>query len=93
MNTQLEKLFIQYSISEKDRYEINQIYDLLPNTKQEKVLQNFPILAAKFHKIEEDLREERELLIGSKVEEIRNKILQNRKMKIQHKIEKLKKEI
>ena len=40
MNTQLEKLFIQHSLSQKDRYEISQIYALLPNTKQQNLLQN-----------------------------------------------------
>jgi GTPase involved in cell partitioning and DNA repair len=93
MNTQLEKLFTQYSISKKDRYEIIQIYVLLPSTKQQSLLQNFPALASRLHKIEEDLREERELLIGSEVDNIRRKLLHNRKIKTQNKIEDLKKEI
>jgi hypothetical protein len=93
MNTQLEKLFTQYSLSQKDRYEINQIYVLLPKVKQQNLLQNFAVLAAKLHKIENDLQEERELLIGSKVDEIRNKILKNRRIKTQNKIETLKNEI
>jgi len=63
MNTQLEKLFTQYSLSEKDRYEINQIYVLLSKVKQQNLLQNFAVLAAKLHKIENDLQEERDLLM------------------------------
>jgi hypothetical protein len=63
MNTQLEKLFNQYNLSQKDRYEIMQIYTLLSNTKKQNVLQNFSVLAARLHKIENDLQEERELLM------------------------------
>ena len=93
MNTQLEKLFTQYNLSKKDRYEITQIYVLLPNVKQQNLLQNFAVVAAKLYKIESDIHEERELLIGSKVDDIRNKILMNRRVKTQNKIKILKKEI
>jgi hypothetical protein len=63
MNTQLEKLFTQYNLSQKDRYEINQIYVLLPKVKQQNLLHNFAIITAKLYKIENDLQEERELLM------------------------------
>jgi hypothetical protein len=63
MNTQLEKLFAQYYLSQKDQYEIRQIYNLLPIHKQHNLLQNFPILAMKLNKIQEELREEREILV------------------------------
>jgi len=74
MNTQLEKLFTQYSLSQKDRYEINQIYVLLPKVKQQNLLQNFAVLAAKLHKIENDLREERELLMWNALRNIEDTI-------------------
>jgi hypothetical protein len=41
MNTQLEKLLTQYNLSQKDQYDIKQIYALLPMHKQNNLLQNF----------------------------------------------------
>lgn len=74
MNTQLEKLFNQYNLSQKDRYEIMQIYTLLSNTKKQNVLQNFAVLAARLHKIENDLQEERELLMWNALRNIEDTI-------------------
>lgn len=74
MNTQLEKLFVQYHLSKKDQYEIRQIYNLLPTHKQHNLLQNFPILAMKLNKIQEEIREEREILVGKAITNIENTI-------------------
>lgn len=74
MNTQLEKLFVQYHLSQKDQYEIRQIYNLLPAHKQHNLLQNFPILAMKLNKIQEELREEREILVWNAITNIENTI-------------------
>lgn len=93
MNTQLEKLFLQYNLSEKDQYEIKQIYALLPMQKQNNLLQNFWNIASKLIKIEEEIREEREILIGNKVEDIKNIILFNRETKVRDHIEQLKREL
>ncbi|MCP4523168.1 MAG: hypothetical protein GY828_03025 [Candidatus Gracilibacteria bacterium] len=93
MNTQLEKLYEQYSLSPKDRYEINQIYSLLPMHKQRNILQNFPVLASKLKKIETELREERELLMGSEINHLESILLRNRKEKVKEDIHKLKQEI
>jgi GTPase involved in cell partitioning and DNA repair len=56
-------------------------------------LQNFPILAMKLNKIQEELREEREILVWNKVDKITEIILKNRKNKIKKDIEKLKGEV
>ena len=74
MNTQLKKLFIQYGLSEKDRYEINQIYVLLPMVKQQNLLQNFAVISSRLHKIEDDLHEERELLMWNALQNIEDTI-------------------
>lgn len=74
MNTQLEKLFVQYNLSQKDQYEIRQIYNLLPTHKQHNLLQNFPVLAMKLNKIQEEIREEREILVGKAITNIENTI-------------------
>ena len=78
MNTLLEKLFEQYHISPKDRYEINQIYGLLPTEKKQNLLNNFEALSIRLNKIEEDLNTEREILIWEGVENIRKTIIKAR---------------
>ncbi len=91
MNTQLEKLFSQYHISQKDRYEIRQIYSLLPNHKQRELIENFGLLATKFKQIEEEIQTQRELLLGEKVDDIKQLILKNReKIMVQSEIWELK---
>ena len=74
MNTLLEKLFEQYHISPKDRYEINQIYGLLPTEKKQNLLNNFEALSIRLNKIEEDLNFEREILVWSALQKIKNTI-------------------
>lgn len=82
MNTQLEKLFSQYNLSEKDKYEIRQIYSLLPLHKQRNLVDNFDELAIKLQKIEEEIKSERDLLIWDEVDNIRQLILARRESKM-----------
>ncbi|MDD3145647.1 MAG: hypothetical protein PHV23_06105 [Candidatus Gracilibacteria bacterium] len=82
MNIYLHSLFEKYKLSEKDRYEISQIYGFLPIEKKQNLIENFELVAAKIIKIEETLELEKEILIGNSVERIKNSILENRKQKI-----------
>ncbi|MDD2907090.1 MAG: hypothetical protein PHH98_00470 [Candidatus Gracilibacteria bacterium] len=88
MNIYLESLFEKYKISEKDRYEISQIYFLLPDAKKQNLIQNFEEIAAKIVKIEQTLELEKEILIGSSIERIKNSILEKRKQKLDANIKK-----
>jgi len=63
MNTLLQKYFDKYNLSEKDKYEVNQIFGLLPVDKQQNLLNNFDLLAIRLNKIEEDIKVEREILV------------------------------
>jgi hypothetical protein len=63
MNTRLELLFKNYNISEKNRYEINQLFQLLPSYKKQNLLNNFDVLASRFSEIEEEINTERSILI------------------------------
>lgn len=76
MNTRLETLFEKYNFSQKDRYEINQIFLLLPDNKKQNLLNNFEILALKLFKIKEKINIEREILIWGEVENIKNLIIE-----------------
>ncbi len=74
MNTLLEKYFEKYDLSEKDRYEINQIFQLLPAEKKQNVLDNFEKLVFKINKFKGDIKIEQEILIWDAVSKIRNAI-------------------
>lgn len=90
MNTQLEMLFEKYNISEKNRYEINQFFFLLPSHKKRNLLNNFETLAFKLNKIEEDLKIQREILVPdllSKIKSVMEKVeLQELKNQIKNDI-------
>jgi hypothetical protein len=66
---------------------------LLPMHKQNNLLQNFWNLASRLIKIEEEIREEREILVWDKVENIKNIILHNREKRVKNHIEQLKSEL
>ena len=63
MNTHLQTLFETYNLSEKDRYDVGQIFSLLPPDKQQNLLRNFPALAGRLKQIEESMKEEQAILL------------------------------
>ena len=71
MNTQLKTLFDKYKISEKDRYEVNQIFNFVNNEKKQKILANFELLAQKIKKIEEEIILEQSILLENIVPDIK----------------------
>ncbi len=77
----LDRFFEKYDFSPKDRYEIAQIYSLLPEEKQKNIIMNFDILATKIHKIEEDIQIEQEILIWEALSNIRVAIQEAKKRK------------
>lgn len=72
MNTRLEKLFEKHNLSEKDRYEINQIFWLLPPDKKVNILNNFDLLAFRFEQINKEIELERRILIWDLVQDIKS---------------------
>ncbi len=71
MNTHLEKLFEKYNISEKDRYDINQIFWLLPLDKKQNLLNNFERLSFKIEQINKEINLERRILVWDLFEDIK----------------------
>ncbi len=71
MNTRLEMFFEKYNLSEKDRYEINQIFLLLPNDKKQNILKNFDLLAFRFKQIHKEIDLERRILIWDLFQDIK----------------------
>ena len=82
MNTQLKKLFDVYDIWEKDRYEINQIFWILSLHKQNRLINNFPILAENIRKIHRNIDIERELLLWEAIIDIKHTIEQVKQKQI-----------
>ncbi|MDQ7010114.1 MAG: hypothetical protein Q9M94_07555 [Candidatus Gracilibacteria bacterium] len=71
MNTLLKSLFEKYEISEKDQYEINQIFNILNDEKKHKILASFELLAEKIKKIEEELLLEQSILLDNILPDIK----------------------
>jgi len=71
MNTQLKTLFDKYKISEKDRYEINQIFNFIDSEKKQKILADFELLAQKIKKIEEEIILEQSILLDNIIPDIK----------------------
>ena len=86
MNTKLEKLFEKYNFSQKDRFEISQIFFLLTEERKQNLLKNFDDFAFSINKINSDIDTEKDILIWSAVEKIKNSILEERKNKIDENI-------
>lgn len=74
MSTILQQLFDKYEVQAKDRYEISQIFALLPEYKKQNILENFWHLAVRIKKIQEDIMVEQEILIWSAVDNIKKAI-------------------
>ena len=72
MNTRLEQLFEEYNVSEKDRYEITQIFSLLPLDKQKNLLNNFSALAFRLEQINKEIALERRILVWDLFEDIKS---------------------
>jgi len=72
MNTRLELLFEKHNVSEKDRYEINQIFWLLPSNKQQNILKNFDIMIFRFKQIHKEVNLERRILIWDLFKDIKS---------------------
>ena len=72
MNTRLEILFEKYNVSLKDRYEINQIFWLLPTGKKINILNNFEILALRLEQINSEINLERRILVWDLKEDIKS---------------------
>jgi len=71
MNVLLKTLFDKYEISEKDQYEINQIFNFVNDEKKHKILSNFEVLAKKIKKIEEEILLEQSILLDDILPDIK----------------------
>ena len=71
MHDRINRLCDEYNVTEKDRYDIVQIYSLLPVHNKRKLVDNFANFATKFAKIQSEIALEREVLIGEALKDIK----------------------
>lgn len=82
MNIRLEKLFLEHNLSQKDCYEIRQIYQFLPVQKRQNLLDNFETIVGNIQKINQEIFTEQEVLLGKTLTSIEQEVSQLRKQKI-----------
>lgn len=75
-NTLLEEYLQNPVLSDKDRYEIRQIFNIVDDEKKKNILKNFPKIIAWIEKIKEDLRETQEILLWRAISNIERAIKQ-----------------
>jgi len=71
MNTQLQKLCENYKLCQKDTYELNQIFELLPPDKKQNILNNFDVLSFRLEQINKEIQLERRILVWDIFSDIR----------------------
>jgi len=74
MNSELLKLFDTYTLSEKDRYEITQIFNLLDTWKKQHLIRNFDTLVKNIRELQDEIRIEQEILIWDVLADIQNAV-------------------
>lgn len=72
MNILLEKLFDEYKLNAKDRYELNQIFTLVPEWKKQSILNNFDLLVLKIRQVQEEIKIEQEILIWDSISRLKD---------------------
>ena len=72
MNTKLKELFEKSNLSNSDKYEINQIFNLLPAKKKQNIINNFETLVFNISLMHKQVEIERKILIGEVFSDIRN---------------------
>lgn len=82
MNEKLEKLFDQYRLSPKERYEFMQIYSLLPPLKKVRALERFELIMMELETLKKELLYEQEILLGHTLESIEEKIYKLKKQSL-----------
>lgn len=74
MNVILEKLLQNELLSDKDRYEIKQIFEIVNDEKKQNILKNFDKMIISIAKIKQELRENQEILLWKAISNIERAI-------------------
>lgn len=74
MNQALEKLLQNDLLTDKDRYEIRQIFNIVDERKKQNILNNFDKMLLSIAKIKIEMREQQEILLGKAISNIEKAI-------------------
>lgn len=74
MNIILEKLLNKYEVSEKDRYEIKQIFNFLTISKKQRLLENFETTFSNIIKLRKNYCLKQEIILSRTIKNIENRI-------------------
>lgn len=74
MNQALEKLLQNDLLTDKDRYEIRQIFNIVDEQKKQNILNNFDKMLLSIAKIKIEMREQQEILLGKAISNIEKAI-------------------
>ena len=78
MNVLLEKLLENDLLTEKDRYEVRQIFQVVDDRKKQNILNNFDKILSGIAQIKIEMREQQEILLGKAVSNIERALRQAR---------------
>ncbi len=78
MNVLLEKLLENDLLTQKDRYEIRQIFQVVDERKKQNILNNFEKILSSIAQIKIEMREQQEILLGKAVSNIERALKQAR---------------
>ena len=70
MNVVLEKMLLNESLDDKDRYEIRQIFDFVCDEKKQNILKNFDKMVLAIVKVKQDLIQEQEIILWRAISNI-----------------------
>ena len=84
MNTYLEKLLSESSMSERDKHDIKQIFMFVSRDRQQRILDNFEILSANIQQINSDVATEQAILFENLVTDLDSLLEQTRKTSIRN---------
>lgn len=79
MNVFLEKLLENDLLTQKDKYEIRQIFQVVDDRKKQHILNNFDKILSSIAQIKIEMREQQEILLGKAVSNIERALRQARK--------------
>ncbi len=78
MNVFLEKLLENDLLTQKDKYEIRQIFQVVDDRKKQHILNNFDKILSSIAQIKIEMREQQEILLGKAVSNIERALRQAR---------------
>lgn len=79
INTLLEEYLKNPILSDKDRYEIRQIFNVVDDEKKKNILKNFPRIIESITWIKQELKETQEILLWRAISNIEKAIEKSKK--------------